>query len=233
VRLSFIALGSVMLVVVACSSSSSEGGGGSGAPVPLGQATTGIATFYTSADGTGSCSYDATSDVDIAAFDLTDFAGSAACGECIQLTGPKGTVTVKVVDSCPPCEDHHLDLSPGAFAKIADPAQGRVDITYQAIACDVTGNISYYFKDGSSKYWTAIQIRNHKIPVTKLEYMKDGAWTDMPRADYNFFIDANGVGDQPNGLQVRVTAEDGQVLTDMLPGTIPSSAGVDGSSQFN
>lgn len=124
---------------------------------------------------------------------------------------------MRVVDSCPGCEKGHLDLSEQAFAKIADPKAGRVPITYQGVACGVTGNLSYHFKDGSSKFWTAIQIRNHKVPVTKVEYKKNGAFVDMPRSDYNYFIDSKGVGDQPNGIALRITSVDGQVIEDTVP----------------
>jgi len=87
-----------------------------------------------------------------------------------------------------------------------------VSITFNAVACDVKGAMSYEFKDGSSKYWTAIQVRNHRLPIAKLEYKKNGAFTDMPRAEYNYFIDASGVGAQPNGITLRITAADGQVV---------------------
>ena len=63
----------------------------------------------------------------------------------------------------------NLDLSESAFAKIADPKDGRISISYELVSCKVTGNIAYHFKDGSSKFWTAIQVRNHRVPISKLE----------------------------------------------------------------
>ena len=119
-----------------------------------------------------------------------------------------------------------------AFAKIADPKEGRIDVTYQAVACATAGNVAYHFKDGSSKYWTAIQIRNHRVPVAKVEYKKGDAWVAMKRADYNYFIEASGVGDQPNGLSLRVTATDGQVVEDTLAGGVQAEQTVSGTKQF-
>ncbi|KAF9206237.1 hypothetical protein BGZ49_002792 [Haplosporangium sp. Z 27] len=65
--------------------------------------------------------------------DFGDFATisqSPACGQCLQVTGPSGTIQVQVVDMCPGCTTGSLDLTPGAFAKIANIDQGRVPITW-------------------------------------------------------------------------------------------------------
>jgi hypothetical protein len=53
------------------------------------------------------------------------------CGKYAKVTGPNGTVRVKIVDTCPPCAYGSLDLSPTAFEQIADLAAGRVPITWQ------------------------------------------------------------------------------------------------------
>lgn len=205
---------------------------GGGAPLPSSEPKQGIATYY-AATGDGNCSFGPSPDaLDVTALNFPEYAGSAACGTCIKVTGPKGEVTVRVVDSCPECEEHHLDLSKEAFAKIAEIKAGRVDITYQAVSCNVTGNVQYVFKDGSSKWWTAIQLRNHRLPIAKLEYKKDDGWVSMTRADYNYFLAEDGVGDQPKGLRVRVTAVDGQTLEDTLPGTITPEAVTTGAAQF-
>jgi expansin (peptidoglycan-binding protein) len=224
--------------LVACGSSDGSGAGSSASGsggigiVFSGQVTQGVATYYDTADGSGNCGFDPSpNDLDVAAFDTADYAGSAACGECVRITGPKGDVTVRIVDSCPDCDAHHLDLSPSAFAKMADKAAGRVDVTYQSVACDVQGPIQYHFKDGSSQYWTAIQLRNYRIPVTKLEYQKSGAYVEMKREDYNYFVDASGVGDQPGGLHVRVTSADGRTLEDTLA-TVTANATFPGAAQF-
>ncbi|CAN5908192.1 expansin EXLX1 family cellulose-binding protein [soil metagenome] len=176
---------------------------------------TGIATYY-DATGDGSCSFGTSSDLDVAAFNFPEFARSASCGSCIAVSGPKGAVTIRIVDSCPGCEEHHLDLSESAFAKIADPKAGRVPITYQTVACKVNGNMAYQFKDGSHEFWTAIQIRNHRIPVAKVEAKKKGVYAEMKRSDYNYFIDDQGIKDDP--IALRITAADGQVLEDSMPG---------------
>jgi expansin (peptidoglycan-binding protein) len=124
------------------------------------------------------------------------------------------------VDLCPaPCEVGNLDLSESAFVKIAGNASlGRVNITWQFVECAMTSPVSYKYKDGSSQYWTAVQVRNSRLPVQSLDWSKDSGatWTGTTRMDYNYFLDAvPGFG--AGTTLVRITAIDGQVLEDTLP----------------
>ncbi|KAF9112259.1 hypothetical protein BGX27_003697 [Mortierella sp. AM989] len=66
---------------------------------------------------------------DIGSFPITSH--SPACGQCLQVTGPNGIIQVQIVDMCPGCKSGSLDLTPGAFAKIADLDKGRVPISWQ------------------------------------------------------------------------------------------------------
>jgi expansin len=220
-------------LVGACGGADKEGSTRGGSTLYSTEVKEGIATYY-DASGAGNCGFDATpDDLDVAAFDMTSYAGSAACGACVKLKGPNGEVTVRIVDSCPGCDANHLDLSKSAFAKIAEPSRGRVPVTFQTVACNVTSAMSYHFKDGSSKWWTAIQVRNHRLPVAKVEYQKDGSFVEMKREAYNYFVESKGVGDQPSGLVLRVTAADGQVVEEKLGGEIPSNVTVSGAKNFN
>jgi expansin (peptidoglycan-binding protein) len=207
-------------------------GGTSGLPgsiAPLGEAQSGIATYYR-ATGDGACMFGPTGDLDVTAMNHVQYAGSAACGQCVEVEGPGGTVAVRVVDLCPECGVGHLDLSALAFARIADPADGRVDIRWTPVTCPVAGNVAYRFKEGSSRWWTAIQVRNHRLPIQALAYRTDGDWIDVPREDYNYFVVAGGVGtDGP--FEVRITAVDGQELEDELPG-VQAGQVFTGSGQF-
>jgi expansin (peptidoglycan-binding protein) len=136
---------------------------------------------------------------------------------------------VRIVDLCPGCEAGHLDLSMQAFAKIADVAAGRVPISWQVVPCDVQGNVEYRYKEGSSQYWAAIQVRNHRLPIASLELQQGGAWQTIPRSSYNYFVAASGVGS--GALTVRITAVDGQQLVDTLP-PAQSALLTTGAAQF-
>ena len=210
------------------------GGGGSSGPISCAedaQLHTGEATYYTFADGTGNCGFDASpDDLMIGAMNHTDYAGSAACGACVQLTGPNATITIRIVDQCPECPAGNIDLSPEAFGQIAALEAGRVPISWQYVSCAVSGPIDYHWKDGSNQWWTAVQIRNHVNRVATVEYLDGaGAWQDVPRLDYNYFVAASGMGPGPYSL--RVTDVHGNVLADT---GIPHVEGGDapGSGQF-
>lgn len=210
-----------------------EGNGpapGGGAPaVPFGEVHDGIATYY-DATGAGNCMFDVTpDDLDVAAMNEAEYDGSAVCGGCALVKGVRGEVLVRIVDRCPECERGHLDLSREAFAKVADPVDGRVPITWKMASCPVQGNVSYLYKEGSSQYWTAIQVRNHRLPIAKLAIEKGGRFVDVGRESYNYFVDADGAG--PGPVRVRITAIDGQTLEDTLP-PAGSEVAAEGSGQF-
>ena len=186
----------------------------------------GEGTYY-DADGSGNCSFDPSpNDLMVAAMNTTDYANSAVCGGCILVTGPNGSVTVRIVDRCPECAPGDVDLSAEAFALIANPVDGRVPISWYDVACDVDGPIVYRFKEGSSQWWTAIQVRNTRWAVSKLEVKVNGAYQSLPRESYNYFVES-GLGVGP--YDIRVTDVWGHVLEDTgIPlgdGTLATGAG--------
>ncbi|MRG91728.1 hypothetical protein GF068_07290 [Polyangium spumosum] len=142
-----------------------------------------------------------------------DWATSGVCGACAQVKGPDGEVTVRIVDLCPECVHGDIDLSPDAFARLAPLEKGRIPISWQFVPCDVDGSIVYHFKEGSNQWWTAVQIRNHRNAIAKFEWRSDdGAWHEVPRVDYNYFVEEQGMG--PGPYTVRVTDVYGSVLED-------------------
>ena len=173
---------------------------------------TGEGTYY-AADGTGNCSFAVDTTRMVAAINAPDYATAAWCGACLEVTGPSGTVVVRVVDKCPGCAHGDLDLSREAFERIAPLSAGRVPISWREVACEVTGPLTYQFKDGSSQYWTAIQVRDHRYPIAKLEARDaSGGYQPIDRVDYNYFVDTDGLG--PGPYTLRVTDTRGQVVED-------------------
>ncbi len=72
-------------------------------------------------------------------------------------------------------------------------------------------------------------MRNHRLPIRSLAYQSGGAWVDVARENYNYFVAQGGTG--PGSIHVRITAWDGQTLEDELPG--PNADAVyDGHGQF-
>lgn len=164
----------------------------------------------------------------VAAMNGIDYDGSNICGACIRVDGPQGAAVVRVVDQCPGCPEGNVDLSKQAFAQIADLDQGRVNITWQQVPCDVSGPIIYRFKESSSQWWAAIQIRNSRYAIAQLEALIHGQFEPIERHDYNYFV-SGSLGAGP--LTLRVTDVWGHVLTDTgIP--IVDGQEVPGASQF-
>jgi expansin (peptidoglycan-binding protein) len=175
--------------------------------------TSGEATYYY-ATGEGSCMFDPTPDnLMVAAMNIADYDSAKVCGECIELNGPEGTIKVRIVDLCPGCQSGDIDLSKEAFSLIADTIRGRVPITWKVVPCDVSGPIQYHFKDGSSQWWTAVQIRNSRHPVGSVEFLSGtGSFKSVNRVNYNYFVESGGMG--PGPYIFRVTDIYGHVLVD-------------------
>ncbi|KAB7772567.1 expansin EXLX1 family cellulose-binding protein [Xanthomonas maliensis] len=139
---------------------------------------------------------------------------AALAGAYLQVTGPKGTTTVYVTDLYPNAASGGLDLSPNAFAAIGDTVQGRIPVSWTIVRGPVSGNVQYRIKEGSSRYWAAIQVRNHAYPVMKMEVKQGSRWKNLQKMDYNHFL-GEQLGNQP--LTLRLTDIRGKVVTDTLP----------------
>lgn len=189
----------------------------------------GIATFCIG-DGTGACMFDPDpNDLMYTGINPQDYQNAQACGARIEVIGPKGTIQVRVTDLCPECQPGQLDLSRQAYEKIGDLDLGSAPIKWRIITASPHGPIEYHFKDGSNWSFTMVQVRNHKNPVAKLEYLNNQSkWITVPRTDYNYFIQTSpGMGIGP--YTFRVTDIYGHVLIDKnIPhlenGTAPGAA---------
>lgn len=191
----------------------------------------GVATYY-DATGDGACMFGPSpGDLMVAAMNAEEYNHAAYCGAYVQVNGAKGSVIVRIVDLCPECQAGHLDLSREAFAAIDDLVKGRVPITWRVISPPLSGPIAYHFKDGSNQWWTAVQIRNHRNPIAKVEYrLNNGTWVNVPRTDYNYFVQTNpGMGVGP--YTFRVTDMYGNMLTDSGIPFIENGT-INGAGQF-
>jgi expansin (peptidoglycan-binding protein) len=172
----------------------------------------GQATYY-NATGDGNCMFGPSpSDLMVCAMNNTEYDTARVCGASIRIQGPQGEVTVRIVDRCPECPRGNVDLSKQAFATIADTIQGRVAITWWYVETNVSGPIEYRVKTGSNAWWIGIQVLNHRTPVAKLEALRNDTFVQVPRMEYNYFVDTTGLG--PGPFTVRVTDFYGQQLTD-------------------
>ncbi|CAG8486858.1 1254_t:CDS:2 [Ambispora gerdemannii] len=97
----------------------------------------GDGTYYNT--GLGACGIESHDSDFIAAINKPQFGDSQnpntnpICGKQASVKGPKGSVTIKILDMCPECVYGSLDLSPAAFDQIADRSAGRVKITWHFV----------------------------------------------------------------------------------------------------
>ena len=204
-----------------------------GLPFDPTETRTGEGTFYTLTDVVN-CGLPVSADKMIGAMNNGDYANAWLCGAFVEVTGPKGTITVQIVDQCPECAPGDIDLSAEAFPKIADPVQGRVDISWRVISPDTSSPVVYHFKEGSNQWWTAIQIRNHRNPIYKVEYQdSNGQFREIPRENYNYFVGDSREGNEmgPGPYTLRITDIYGHTLTDSGISLVVAGE-VSGSGQF-
>lgn len=95
--------------------------------------TQGEATYYYYSSG-GACGITPPPDKLIAAINDEQYS-KANCGRCALVTGPKGSVVVKILDKCPGCDRGDLDLSAQAFDRVASRSAGRIKIGWHFVAC--------------------------------------------------------------------------------------------------
>lgn len=171
---------------------------------PVGGGThQGKATFYDAQGQGGNCSFDsAPRDRMYVALGPDEYADAAACGGHLDVTGPRGTVRVVVMDQCPECAVGHLDLSREAFARIADPVRGIVDISYRAVVDPPTGPLAVRVKEGSSQWWFAVRVTDHGNPLATVEARTGSEWRGLVRHDYNYWLADDGLGPGPYSLRV-------------------------------
>ncbi|MBE6845289.1 MAG: hypothetical protein E7508_06200 [Ruminococcus sp.] len=194
---------------------------------PKGTVHYGEGTYYDGGYVGGCAMLDPVStDIWVAAMNITDYNNAQLAGAYIEVTGELGSIKMLVTDLLPEGKKGDVDLCEDAFPLIAPVEKGRVDISWKIIPLDTAEDapVSYKFKEGSSPYWCGVQVRNHRYPVSKLEYMNEnGEFIELERKQYNFF-ESDEMGAGP--FTFRVTDIYGQVIVDE---NIPMA--VDGISQ--
>jgi expansin (peptidoglycan-binding protein) len=189
----------------------------------------GKATFYDLAGDVGACNFRPPADDLYVALSPSQFDAAGACGGYYDVTGPRGTVRVKVFDQCPECERGHLDLSRTAFSRIGTTSHGLVDIRYRHVANPAGhGRLTIQVAEGSSRYWIALVVEEAGNGLTKVEIRGPGrSWQSLRHEDFNYWTADSGAG--PGPFAVRVTDDQGHRVTatgvDLRPEVLqPTSA---------
>lgn len=158
---------------------------------------------------------------------------SALSGAYIEITGPKGTTVAYVTDCYTEAFEGALDLCRISCDKIGDTnvPGGKIPLTWRVVEAPITGNFTYRILPASSKWWLALQVRNHKYPVMKLEYFNNGEWIDVTKDRCNYFAIRNL---SSTTLEIRITDIRGKVVTDVIdiPEALEDGCFIPGNVQF-
>lgn len=200
---------------------------------PKGTVHYGEGTFYGGGYEGGCAMLDPISKDDywIVAMNLADYNNAQLAGAYLEVTGELGTINMLVTDLLPEGKKGDLDLYTEAFPLIAPVEKGRVPVSWKIVPLDSAENapVSFKFKEGSSEFWCSVQVRNHRYPITKLEYLsEDGEFIELPRRHYNFF-ESDKMGAGP--FTFRITDIYGQVVVDENIPLVPDQI-TEGHVQF-
>ncbi|MGW5576373.1 expansin EXLX1 family cellulose-binding protein [Micromonospora chokoriensis] len=174
----------------------------------------GTASFYDAGRSGGNCSFPGPpADRLYVALGSSQYSKGAACGSYLDVTGPKGTVRVMVMDQCGGCGPTKIDLSTEAFTRIADRSQGIASVTYRAaLNPQLDGGLTFRIKGGASQYWFAVQVGNHGNPLRSVEAKgTSGGFRKAARQTDNYWTIEGGLG--PGPYTITVTDVYGQKAT--------------------
>lgn len=182
-----------------------------------GTAHSGYATFYGGGYEGGCAMLDPISKEDywITAMNIFDYNNAELAGAYLEVTGELGTIQVLVTDLLPEGQKGDLDLYVDAFPLIAPAEKGKVPVTWKIIPLDSAADapVSYKYKEGTTEFWCGVQVRNHRYPISKLEYLDadTGKFVELPRRNYNYF-ESDSMGAGP--FTFRITDIYGAMIVD-------------------
>lgn len=200
---------------------------------PKGTIHTGEGTFYGGGYEGGHAMLDPVSrDYWIVAMNHDDYNSAQLAGAYLEVTGELGTINMLVTDELPEGKKGDLDLYTDAFPLIAPVEKGRVPVSWKIVPLDTAADapVCYKYKIGTTEFWCGIQVRNHRYPITKLEYLKDGEFVEIERRPYNYF-ESREMGKGP--FTFRITDIYGQQVIDRdIPLSYDDTEIIPGHVQF-
>ena len=194
---------------------------------------TGEGTYYIPEAGGAANLDDFASGYYTAAMNTYDYMNGMA-GAYIEITDKDGDkINVLITDRLPEGKKGDIDLKPDAFEKIEPKVTGRMAITWKIIPLPTDQPIQYLFKPTSTQWWAQVQVRNHRYPIAKLEYLdaSTNQYVELPREEYNYFTAANGMGG-PGPYTFRVTDIYGHQLIDTGIAINQTSTPISGKENF-
>lgn len=120
---------------------------------------------------------------------------------CVEINGK---AVARVVDQCDTCGFGQLSVDVSLAEKLGD---ANPTVKWRPVPCPkamVDGTVQYRFKEGSSEWWMAVQIRNTKVPIESLQIKTaNGDWIQMERQSYNYFVNSKQLGKGPFDFEMK------------------------------
>jgi expansin (peptidoglycan-binding protein) len=165
-----------------------------------------------------------------------DWAESAVCGACVEITNSQNQkkLVVQITDECPYkgneqwCTQgsHHIDLNGAAYGALG--ANNNPAITWKYVPCTTTGNLKYYFDKAVQQYYLAVTPMNARNRVAKMEVQVMGQFKPLTRTNYGTYELTTGAG--TGALTFRVTDIYNHVVVESV--MMAADKVVDGTKQF-
>lgn len=156
----------------------------------------------------GACNYGGTGITQYAAIQVSVLPGDLqgqwnagkVCGQCaeVRARSPEGwkSTTVRIVDKCP--DDHcGIDLGGAPATDLMGMQAGRYAGEWRFVSCDGVAGVSdgvpsLHVKEGSSAWWSLVQVRNPESAITTMRLrpvLGSVVWDTLPWATEaeNFF----------------------------------------------
>lgn len=159
--------------------------------------------------------------------------GGGICDACILIETATGeSIVARLVTYGVEHAPGDIDVSPSVYAAINHDENPR-SMSWRFAHCpEAGGNLAYEFKSGSNPWWTALWVRNPRVPLSKVEVKSgdDDDFVELARESDGSLVDASGFGD--GAFTLRLTGLDGQVLEEELP-SFAAGELVQSSQQFD
>lgn len=144
--------------------------------------------------------------------------GGGVCDACILIETARGkSIVARVVTYGVQQEAGDIDVSPSVYDAIHEGEYPR-SMSWSFARCPDVGGLKYEFHEDAHEYWTSLWVRDPRVPLMKAEVKRaaEKSFTELQRSGDGTLVDTSGFG--KGSFTLRLTALDGQVLTDELPG---------------
>jgi hypothetical protein len=143
------------------------------------------------------------------------------CDTCVTIKRSNGKqVTARVITTGETVGPNDIDLSQRAFEALGGDDYPR-KMTWAVVKCPTTGvgsastdKIKYQFQTEANPDWTSLWVRGARLPLRSVQVRKGSksSWVSLQRGTDGTLTDPSGFGS--GKFELRLTAYDGQVLTD-------------------